>query len=98
MTVYGIAAGLHVMIGLPAGGPSEREVLDGAAARGLALNGLEEHWHAGADGRSASPRVEGSHSPQGIVVGYAAASEGSYPAALDTLARTLRGLSGPTRA
>jgi len=90
MTVQGIAAGLHVMIGLPADGPEEREVLDRAATRGLALSGLAEHWHA-----VDADRAE-DH-PRGLVVGYAAASEGSYPAALDTLARTLRGLSGPTR-
>jgi GntR family transcriptional regulator/MocR family aminotransferase len=88
MTVHGIAAGLHVMIGLPAAGPSEQEVLDRAAVRGLGLSGLAEHWHARADGDR----------PRGLVVGYAAAGEGSYPAALDTLARTLRALSGPTRA
>ena len=87
MTVHGIAAGLHVMIGLPAAGPPEREVLDRAAARGLALGGLAEHWH--------SPDADGER-PRGLVVGYAAAGEGSYPAALDTLARTLRGLTGPT--
>jgi len=100
MTVHGIAAGLHVMIGLPAAGPSEQEVLDRAAARGLGLSGLAEHWHVSSepDGRSASSRAEGGDRPKGLVVGYAAAGEGSYPAALDTLARTLRGLSGPTRA
>jgi GntR family transcriptional regulator/MocR family aminotransferase len=100
MTVHGIAAGLHVMVGLPAAGPSEQEVLDRAAARGLGLSGLAEHWHVSSepDGRSATSRAEGGDRPKGLVVGYAAAGEGSYPAALDTLARTLRGLSGPTRA
>jgi GntR family transcriptional regulator/MocR family aminotransferase len=86
VTVGGIAAGLHVMIGLPPGGPTEEEVLDRAAARGLAMAGLAEHWHA-----------PGDH-PKGLVVGYAAPGEGGYPAALDTLARTLRNLSGPTTA
>jgi GntR family transcriptional regulator/MocR family aminotransferase len=86
MTVRGIAAGLHAMIELAPGAPSEQEVLDRAAARGLALAGLAEHWHAA-----------GLH-PRGLIVGYAAAGEGTYPAALDTLARTLRSLSGPTRA
>jgi len=74
----GIAAGLHVMIGLPAGGPSEEDVLRRAAAHGLALGELGSHWH--------SP---GDH-PQGLVVGYGTPREGAYPAALDTLARVLR--------
>jgi GntR family transcriptional regulator/MocR family aminotransferase len=81
VTVRGIAAGLHALVGLPATGPTEPEVLAEAAARGLALTALGEYWH-----------TPGEH-PRGLVVGYAAPGEGSYPAALDTLARTLRALS-----
>jgi GntR family transcriptional regulator/MocR family aminotransferase len=82
LAVSGIAAGLHVMIRLPAAGPDEKEVLDRAAAHDLALTALGSHWH-----------TPGAH-PQGIVVGYGTPGEGSYPAALDTLARVLR-LTGP---
>jgi len=74
----GIAAGLHVTIGLPAGGPSEDDVLRRAADHGLALGELGSHWHQ-----------PGDH-PRGLVVGYGTPREGAYPAALDTLARVLR--------
>jgi GntR family transcriptional regulator/MocR family aminotransferase len=76
--LHGIAAGLHVMVGLPSDGPDEEQVIARAAARGLALTGLAEHWHAP------------DEHPKGIIVGYATPNEGSFPAALDTLARTLR--------
>ncbi|MCP2326645.1 GntR family transcriptional regulator/MocR family aminotransferase [Hamadaea flava] len=73
----GIAAGLHVVLGLPAG-LSERDVLDAAAARGLALGALGTHWH------------EPGARPQGLVVGYGTPREGAYPAAVDMLSRVLR--------
>ncbi|MEV0268612.1 PLP-dependent aminotransferase family protein [Hamadaea sp. NPDC050747] len=73
----GIAAGLHVVLRLRPG-LSERQVLDAAAARGLALGALGTHWHE-----------PGTH-PQGLVVGYGTPREGAYPAALDMLARVLR--------
>jgi GntR family transcriptional regulator / MocR family aminotransferase len=38
--VRGIAAGLHATVGLPDGGPTESEVLNRAAAHGLALGAL----------------------------------------------------------
>jgi GntR family transcriptional regulator/MocR family aminotransferase len=75
----GIAAGLHVLVDLPAAGPSEEEVAERAAAHGLAVGSLGPHWHA--------PRAG---VPQGLVVGYAGPRRASYPAALDTLARVLR--------
>jgi GntR family transcriptional regulator / MocR family aminotransferase len=74
----GIAAGLHVMVGLPAG-VREDAFLDRAAERGLAVGVLGTHWHE-----------PGEH-PQALVVGYGTPREGAYAAALDTLARTLRG-------
>jgi GntR family transcriptional regulator / MocR family aminotransferase len=80
----GIAAGLHVLVDLPAAGPNEEEVAERAAAHGLAVGSLGPHWHA--------PRAGG---PQGLVVGYAGPRRASYPAAIDTLVRVLR--VGPTR-
>jgi GntR family transcriptional regulator/MocR family aminotransferase len=77
-TVEGIAAGLHVMLGVPDGGPTEPELLAHAAAHGLALGGLAGEWHDPTD------------RPQGLIVGYATPSESSYPAALDALVRVLR--------
>jgi len=75
--VEGVAAGLHVTIMLPDGGPSERDVLRCAQERGLALDGLGGYWHR-----------PGRH-PQGVIVGYSTPSESAYPAALDALIRVL---------
>ncbi|GAA5184750.1 PLP-dependent aminotransferase family protein [Rugosimonospora acidiphila] len=75
--ITGIAAGLHALIGLPAGGPTEPEVLARAAAYGVAVDGLANEFH--------SP---GDHRP-GIIVGYGTPPEHAYPAALDALARVL---------
>lgn len=76
----GIAAGLHALIHLPAAGPSEEELVERAAARGLAVSALGPHWH-----------TLGRTEAQGLIVGYATPDRASYPAALDTLARTLHG-------
>jgi GntR family transcriptional regulator/MocR family aminotransferase len=77
--VHGIAAGLHALIRLPPGGPTEDQVLAAAQERGLALSSLGEHWHAIEAGRDA-----------GLIVGYGTPTEASYPAALDVLSRVLR--------
>ncbi|MBB5868196.1 GntR family transcriptional regulator/MocR family aminotransferase [Allocatelliglobosispora scoriae] len=76
--VRGAAAGLHAMISLPPGGPDEAAVLARTAGSGLPVTGLAEHWHD-----------PGADHPPGVVVGYAACSDGAYPAALDTLGRAL---------
>jgi GntR family transcriptional regulator / MocR family aminotransferase len=78
--LHGIAAGLHALIQLPATGPDEEQILDRAAAHGLAVGALRPHWH--------SP---GRAETQGLIVGYGTPSAASYPAALDTLARALHG-------
>ncbi|WP_405096474.1 PLP-dependent aminotransferase family protein [Micromonospora sp. NBC_01412] len=80
--LHGIAAGLHAMVSLPATGPGEQQILARAAARGLALGDLGRHWH-----------TPGDH-PPGLIIGYSTPNEGSYPAALETLARVLH--SGPS--
>jgi len=82
----GVAAGLHVLVDLPAAGPNEDAVCERAAAHGLAVGALGPHWHA--------PRPD---APQGLVVGYAGPRRASYPAALDTLARVLRVGRGRSR-
>lgn len=79
LVVDGIAAGLHVMLRLSPNGPGEQEIIDRAAANGLALDGLGRHWHE-----------PGGH-PQGVIVGYGTPTEHAYPAALDVLARVLSG-------
>jgi GntR family transcriptional regulator / MocR family aminotransferase len=75
----GVAAGLHATIALPAGGPTETDILSAAATQGLALGALTNHHHHSA-----------SDHPQGIIIGYATPPDHTYPAALDTLTRTLR--------
>ncbi|GHJ43853.1 GntR family transcriptional regulator [Catellatospora sp. TT07R-123] len=79
--LHGIAAGMHALVGLPPDGPSEAEVVAGAAARGLAVGALGPHRHHPAEG--AAP---------GLIIGYATPSRASYPAAVDILARTLHTL------
>jgi GntR family transcriptional regulator / MocR family aminotransferase len=76
--VRGIAAGLHVLIDLPAGGPGERDVLAAAQQHGVALEVLGPHWHR-----------PGEH-PQGLLVGFAAATERAFPVAVEALVRVLR--------
>jgi GntR family transcriptional regulator / MocR family aminotransferase len=73
--LQGIAAGLHALISLPEEGPSEHDVITRAAARGLALEGLAEHWHDSGEPRRAT----------GIMIGYGACGDGAYRAALEVL-------------
>ena len=75
--VTGIAAGLHALIRLPAG-ISERDVISGAAARGLTLQGL-----------SASRAGEQDLGPA-LVVGYATPPAHAYSTAVARLCAVLR--------
>ncbi|MEV0713764.1 PLP-dependent aminotransferase family protein [Asanoa sp. NPDC050611] len=77
--VRGVAAGLHALVPLPAGGPREADLLAVAARHGLAVGDLGSHWHEASDDH-----------PQGLIIGYGTPSESRYPAALDVLARVLR--------
>lgn len=70
--IQGIAAGLHALVEVE----DETAVLARAAAEGLAVGSLREHWHA------AGPR-------EGLVVGYGTPREGAYPGALEALVRVL---------
>jgi GntR family transcriptional regulator/MocR family aminotransferase len=78
-TLRGIAAGLHVLIDLPAGGPGEQEVLAAAEQHGVALEALGPYWH----------RPDAEHR-QGLLVGFAAATERAFPVAVEALLRVLR--------
>ncbi|WP_214415109.1 MocR-like pyridoxine biosynthesis transcription factor PdxR [Sphaerisporangium fuscum] len=73
ITVHGVPAGLHSLLTLPTMGPTEAELLDRCTEQGLGIRGLTE-LHHNPDDR-----------PQGLLVGFAAASERAYPAALDAL-------------
>ncbi|MFF0411008.1 PLP-dependent aminotransferase family protein [Kitasatospora sp. NPDC004745] len=80
VAVSGIAAGLHAVLRLEPG--TERSVLEAAARRGLALDGLADYRHPGA-GAEAVPAGDG------LVVGYATPSDHAYPAALAALCDVL---------
>lgn len=77
--VTGIAAGLHAVVELPPG--TERSVVRAAAWQGLAVEGLADYRHPGAE-RAADER-------DGLVVGYATPAEHAYPEALEALCRAL---------
>ncbi|MEU6845133.1 PLP-dependent aminotransferase family protein [Streptomyces sp. NPDC046716] len=76
--VGGAAAGLHAVVRLPAG--RERDVLSAARARGIAVEGLTAFRHPGAVGGPGG---------DGLVVGYAAAAERAYGAAVEALCEVL---------
>jgi GntR family transcriptional regulator/MocR family aminotransferase len=78
VTLRGIAAGLQTLVDLPPAGPDEQEVLGRAAAAGLALTGLGDHWHQ-----------PGPH-PQGLVVGFAAPPQRLFRTAVTILSEALR--------
>lgn len=77
--VTGIAAGLHAVLRLPPG--TERSTVKAAAWQGLALDGLAAFRHPEAQA--------GATVGDGLVVGYAAAAEHAYGAALETLCGVL---------
>lgn len=74
--VEGISAGLHAVLRLPAG-ITEEEALGAAAARGLALEGLETY--------RAGPATR----PPAVVVGYATPPDHAYRSALARLVKVL---------
>jgi GntR family transcriptional regulator / MocR family aminotransferase len=74
--VTGIAAGLHAVLRLAAGG-SEAGLVSGAAAHGLAVEGLASYHTGGA-----------SHGPA-LVVGYGRPAEHAFTAALARLSAVL---------
>ena len=76
LRVHGIAAGLHALLELPAG-TSEAAVIELAAARGLAVAGLEAYTDGPPSGRPA------------LVIGYASPPEHGYTAALARLGAVL---------
>jgi GntR family transcriptional regulator/MocR family aminotransferase len=77
VSVDGLAAGLHAIVRLPRGGPSEQQVVAAAATANLALLGLGEFWHH-----------PGGHR-QAVLAAYASAPAHAFGATLDTLATVL---------
>jgi GntR family transcriptional regulator/MocR family aminotransferase len=76
--IAGVSAGLQALVSLPPDGPSEAELIQLAAAEGLAIDGSATHWH-------------GDHPVRpGLIIGFAHPSEQAYPAALALLGRVLQ--------
>jgi GntR family transcriptional regulator/MocR family aminotransferase len=82
--VTGIAAGLHALVTLP-DGVSESAVIDAAARRGLALDGLARFT-------TGEPPEPGA-----LVIGYGTPPEHSYTAALARLDATLTEMLSPSQ-
>jgi GntR family transcriptional regulator/MocR family aminotransferase len=74
--VEGISAGLHALVRLPAG-VTERGVVAAAAARGLALEGLDAY------------RVGPSTRHRALIVGCTTPPEHGYRSALEVLVQVL---------
>jgi GntR family transcriptional regulator/MocR family aminotransferase len=73
----GISAGLHAVVELPPGGPSERQLLARARERSVGVFALGGFWHT--EGRR----------PAALVVGYASPPEHRFDAALRALGDVL---------
>jgi GntR family transcriptional regulator/MocR family aminotransferase len=78
----GIAAGLHLVLPLPPGGPTEAAVEAAAAARGVEVRGLRLF-----DAGSSAPAA-------GLVVGYGTPPANGYDAAVAALAAALAEVCG----
>lgn len=76
LTPRGIAAGLHVVVDLPAG-TDEPELAARAAGNGLTLNTLTPLWH------------DPTGKPAGLTLGYAAPPDHAFAETLATLATVL---------
>ncbi len=83
VALRGIAAGLHALAGLPAGGPGEAEVTARAWARGIAVEPLGEYW------------IRGGDHPPGLVIGYATPAGHAFEPGLAELAGLLGELTRP---
>jgi len=80
--VTGIAAGLHALLELPPGAPSEQAVVARAASRhGLALAGLHQFRYAPAP----------PDAPSSLIVGYGTPLDHGFTGALDVLCTVLGG-------
>jgi GntR family transcriptional regulator / MocR family aminotransferase len=75
--VLGIAAGLHAVLELPTGGPSEAELRAAARRRSLAITGLGSFWHDPA-GR-----------PPALQAGYATPADHAFDGSVSELAALL---------
>jgi GntR family transcriptional regulator/MocR family aminotransferase len=89
----GVAAGQHLLLGLPPGAPPEAHLLRTAASRSLAFGTLGEHWHGG----TSRPKAGGPSAPHrtGLVLGYGTPRDGGFPGAVAELSALLTEEVGP---
>jgi GntR family transcriptional regulator / MocR family aminotransferase len=81
--VLGIAAGLHAVLELPEGSPSQPDVLAAARERSLALTGLGAFWH------------EPAGRPTCLQAGYATPPPHAFAGAVEALADVMRAATSP---
>jgi len=86
VSVEGLAAGLHAVIRLPPGGPTETEVVDAARLANLDVAALGAFWHH-----------PGRHRPA-VLVSYAAPPAHAFTATIERLADVLAGVLRGTAA
>jgi GntR family transcriptional regulator / MocR family aminotransferase len=73
VTPQGISAGLHLLLMLPDGGPTEADVLAACHRHSVEVSGLGRFW------------VSAGEHPQGIMVGYGAPAKHAFPGAIRAL-------------
>jgi GntR family transcriptional regulator/MocR family aminotransferase len=73
---HGIAAGLHLLLMLPPGGPTETQALAACHRRAIGIEGLGSHWMD-------------SGRPGGLIVGYAATPKHAFTGATQALVDAL---------
>ncbi|HUD18658.1 MAG TPA: PLP-dependent aminotransferase family protein [Acidimicrobiales bacterium] len=81
VTPHGIAAGLHTVIDLPVGGPTEDEVIDHLARADVAVHGLAGYHHR-----------TGTRTRAALVVGFATPPEHAFAVDARALVASLAGL------
>ncbi|MEU7786946.1 PLP-dependent aminotransferase family protein [Amycolatopsis sp. NPDC049159] len=72
----GISAGLHLLLVLPPGGPTETQALAACRRRAIGIEGLGSHWMD-------------ANRPGGLIVGYAAPAKHAFAGAAQTLIEAL---------
>jgi GntR family transcriptional regulator/MocR family aminotransferase len=77
VTPQGISAGLHLMLMLPEGGPTEPDVLAACRRHSVSVEGLTRFW------------ISGGEHPQGIMVGYGSPAKHAFPGAVQALVDAL---------
>lgn len=82
--ITGIAAGLHLLVGLPSSRLAEDEIRVLAEERGIALGYLASHWHAAAD------------RPPSVIVGFARPGPTAFDGAVRDLVELLHSVSPTT--